>query len=260
MRINNWLVCALVVGAVLVAAGFGQNPAFGQTLPLIDGLVSAQATTRTAPSTTSSTDESTSTKPTGAESTSTKPDESTTQDETSAQTPTRRQLTHIRVLARDRHVERTRHWRPWSQPTPSQIHRIIEMEAARWGAPASRLRCRINGESGFRWYASNGQYQGLGQFGAETFSRGMQSIGSRRVGYDRTTTARRWQSRVRAYSDGSTRMERKWRKVDVTYTTHYRGVLPANPPRTHGYAQVRIMARAMVGLGNVNDSEWEVRC
>lgn len=247
MRINTWLVCALVVGVVLVTAGRGQNPALGQTPPREDHHRSeSKATVPTIPTTSVLTRATIAQPPTGVV---VPPD---------AQSP--RELVRARALARDRHVEKVRRWRPWSRPTPSQIHRIVAMEADRWNAPEGRLRCRIRGESGFRWYISNGRYQGLGQFGWDAFSRGMRSIGTRRVGFDRTRVVRRWQARRMYYSDGSSVLQERWRRVRVRYTTHYRGAIPADPPITHGYAQVRIMARAMVGLGSVSDSEWEVRC
>lgn len=151
-------------------------------------------------------------------------------------------------------------FKPWAEPSPAQIHKIIDVEAAKWGASASRLRCRINGESTFRWNASNGQYQGLGQFGANAFSRGVASIDTRKVRYVyKVSRPIIYDNQITLLSDGNF-VKRRVNKRRATYKYIRSGMLPKNPPRTHGWTQVRIMARAMVGLGNVNDSEWEVRC
>lgn len=149
---------------------------------------------------------------------------------------------------------------PWSKPTQAQVYKIIAIEASRWGAPAWRLACRIRGESQFRWWIVNSSdHGGLGQFASSTFYRGMSSIGTRVVKMtDRRTTTRPTYI-VRTWSDGHTTKEQSKRvRVKVLHT--YVGKIPRTPPRLHGWAQVRIMARAMVGKGNVNDGEWSVRC
>lgn len=159
-----------------------------------------------------------------------------------------------------RTIRKSSRFTPWAQPNRAQVDTIVATEAARWRAPSWRLHCRINGESGYRWWVINsGGYAGLGQFGKETFYRGMSSIGSRLVRLvDRRTTTRPT-ILVRHWSDGTITRERSKRiRVQVIHT--YKGKIPRWPARTHGWAQVRIMARAMVGLGRVNDSEWEVRC
>lgn len=163
-----------------------------------------------------------------------------------------------RVYRRRRVVSRAR-FVPDARPGYRRVKRIIAYEAALWGANRDRLDCRVRGESTYHWNAVNGQYQGLGQFAHETFYRGYRTIGTRRV---RTivTRVRRPRSVVKtAYSDGTVRRTRghRYRQVRVKVST---GWLPTYVERTHGWAQVRIMARAMVGLGGVNDSEWEVRC
>jgi hypothetical protein len=149
---------------------------------------------------------------------------------------------------------------PWAAPSPSQVGTIIQIEAARWGAPAWRLRCRIWGESRMRWGVVNsGGYAGLGQFASSTFYRGMSSIGSRKVKMVKVRWTTRPTSLVRTWSDGHRTRERSKRiRVKVVHT--YYGKIPRWPARTHGWAQVRIMARAMVGKGRVHDSEWQVRC
>jgi hypothetical protein len=49
-------------------------------------------------------------------------------------------------------------------------------------------------------------------------------------------------------------------KRRANYVYVLKGKIPRHPERTHGWAQVRLMARAIVGLGGVKDSKWEVRC
>lgn len=157
-----------------------------------------------------------------------------------------------------RRVVRSTAFTPLARPTVSQVQAIITMEAARVGASASHLRSRIACESGMRWYAANGQYAGLGQFAQETFTRGMRSIGSRLVQWTTRRVRHKHVTLIDTYSDGSVVKRKGWiRRQTVVH--HYRGVIPRNPVRTHGHAQVRIMAMAMVGRGAVNDSEWECR-
>lgn len=154
----------------------------------------------------------------------------------------------------------TDHFHPPAFPTPWYVMNVIApYEAAKWGAPLGRLRCRINGESGGSVNATNGQYQGVGQFAAETFSRGVATIGLRRVTMVRRHERLRAIRVIEFMSDGT--VQRRFdRKIRQLIEHRLVGKLPANPPRRHAWAQVRIMARAMVGLGGVNDGEWSVRC
>lgn len=147
---------------------------------------------------------------------------------------------------------------PLARPSVAQVERIITIEAARVGASASHLRSRIACESGMRWYARNGQYLGLGQFAHETFYRGMRSIGSRVVKWTTRRVRHKRLTLIDVYSDGSVVKRNGWTRRQ-TVVHHFRGVIPRHPERTHGHAQVRIMAEAMVGRGGVNNSEWECR-
>lgn len=151
-------------------------------------------------------------------------------------------------------------FRPPAFPAPSYVLGVIaKHEAARWGASYGRLRCRIFGESGGKWTSTNGQYAGIGQFAWSTYARGVRSIGSRRV----EVTTRRVRLRkvriVERLSDGTTR-RRFGRPVRQVVELRRVGVLPRDPAYRHAWVQARIMARALVGLGEVNDSEWSVRC
>lgn len=149
-------------------------------------------------------------------------------------------------------------FRPWARPSVPQVHRMIAVEAARWGAPKWRLSCRVRGESTYRWWKRNGQYAGLGQFALSTFNRGVRTM-PRGVRFEERSTALRRELVTRRYSDGSVR---RWRgrlhRVKVRRV--YVGKIPKRPDRLHGWAHVRIMAQAMVGRSAVGDGEWEVRC
>lgn len=136
---------------------------------------------------------------------------------------------------------------------------IAPYEASKWGVSTARLQCRIRGESGGSYRAHNGQYNGVGQFAFSTFQRGVNSIGLRGV----KVVKRRWRAKTvmakEILSDGTSRTRKGW-KVRQKIVHEFHGMIPRNPPYLHAWAQVRIMARAMAGLGAVNDSEWEVRC
>lgn len=149
---------------------------------------------------------------------------------------------------------------PPAYPSPGYVFSVIvPLEAARWGAPADRLACRIRGESGGSWKATNGQYEGIGQFATETFNRGVASIGSRRVTMVLKRTRLLRPTYIDHYSDGSKRKRKGAKRRQLVVHTKV-GKLPRYPAKRHAWVQARIMARAFVGLGNVRDSEWEVRC
>lgn len=145
---------------------------------------------------------------------------------------------------------------PWSQPTVSQVYKIIDIEAARWGVSAAGLHNRIRCESTYNWAASNGQYQGLGQFAPSTFARGVSTLGSRRVSYVKSRVRVQRVVRVRTFSDGRVARAKRWR-VHQRIIHRFVGRIPQSPNLTHGWAQVRIMAQAIAGRSAVNNSEWE---
>lgn len=169
------------------------------------------------------------------------------------------------VIATERHYPRRKlvlhsRFRVPDHPTAAYVLNVIApYEAAMWGAPLGRLKCRIAGESGGWWTATNGQYAGVGQFAWTTFTRGRDSMGRRSV----RLVERRWRAKsirlVDTMSDGTTRRRYGW-KVRQRVVHVYHGVIPRYPDHRHAWAQVRIMARAFQGLGAVRDSEWEVRC
>lgn len=145
---------------------------------------------------------------------------------------------------------------PWTQPTASQVHQIIAIEAAREGISTSGLTNRISCESGFDWRAVNGQYEGLGQFANETFYRGFGTIGSRLVHYVTTRTRVLRVMRVRIYSNGKVVRRPRWRVRQRVIHLHI-GHLSPHPVRTDGWAQVRIMSEAIAGHSAVRSSEWQ---
>jgi hypothetical protein len=162
---------------------------------------------------------------------------------------------------RPRRLERTvEHFVPWSEAAPSQIQTIINVEASRWGASAARLACRIHGESTDEWQASNGQYVGVGQFAPSTFTRGMSSIHSRSVRWVEDTYAWRWIQRVKYLGGFVKAHDYHYKRVRVKRVIVHLGMIPKDPPVTHTWAQIRIMAQAMVGISAVSDTEWQVRC
>lgn len=145
-------------------------------------------------------------------------------------------------------------------PSPGYVFNVIvPHEARRWGAPVGRLACRVRGESGGDYNVTNGQYLGIGQFARSTFDRGVSSMGVRRVRIVERRERPKKIQLVDYYSDGSSRKRWGWAiKQKVIHV--YRGRIPRNPGRAHAWAQVRIMAQAMVGRSAVSDGEWEVRC
>jgi hypothetical protein len=149
-------------------------------------------------------------------------------------------------------------FQPWSRPTPTQVRQIIAMEAARYGAPLAGLVRRISCESGMRWWAKNGQYLGLGQFATSTFYRGMSTIKSRVVRLVKRRERAKRVLRIDNLADGTVRASWRW-PIRQRVIHVYHGVIPRRPPVTHGWAQIRIMAQALVGRSAVHNSEWECR-
>ena len=161
---------------------------------------------------------------------------------TSRVTPPRRKVVHKR-------------FDPWAKPSPRRVRQIIRWEAKRWGISASSLARRVGCESGFRWYAGNGAYQGLLQFATGTFYRGMSSIKSRGVKIKRVSKRKVREVRVTRYSDGTTvRKKGAKRAQRVTYV--YKGRFPRRPSVTHAWAQLRIGAQAIAGRSAVSSGEW----
>ena len=145
--------------------------------------------------------------------------------------------------------------RLWAHPTPGQVREIIRNEARRWGVPAASLSRRVYCESRYHWWATNGQYQGVLQFSANAFYRGLRTIRSRQVKLVRTKSRRVHDARITQYSDGrkvTRRTTPRRQRVTVIYT----GRLPRNPGIGNAFAQIRIGAQALRGISAVHSSEW----
>jgi hypothetical protein len=148
-----------------------------------------------------------------------------------------------------------RNFRPWSHPTPGQVHEIIRSEARRWGVPAASLARRVECESQFHWWASNGQFQGVLQFAPGTFYRGLRTIGDRRVRIVREKVRRVHEARVTHYSDGR-EVRRRTTPRRQRLIVVYKGRLARTPSVSNAFAQIRIGAQAIRGISAVHSSEW----
>lgn len=159
-----------------------------------------------------------------------------------------------RIAPPARKVVRKR-FRPWARPSRARVRTIIRIEARRWRIAPGRLARRVGCESRFAWSAGNGQYRGLLQFAPSTFSRGMSSIGTRRVKLVRQRTRIVRGTLVKHWSDGRVTREpgaRRRQRVMWVYT----GTIPRRPAVTHGWAQLRIGAQSIAGRSAVSTGEW----
>jgi hypothetical protein len=154
-------------------------------------------------------------------------------------------------------VHRLVHFRPAAHPRSSYVFKVIvPYEAKRWGANVGTISRRIRCESGGNWWASNGAYNGVGQFSASTFWRGLSTIRSLRV---RLVTARmRWiHTRVYHYwSNGQVSRERGRVMHQRVIQTRVGRISRAY---SDAWTQTRIMSQAAAGISAVHDSEWECR-
>lgn len=154
-----------------------------------------------------------------------------------------------------RHKLVKRHFKPWSKPSPGQVRAIIRAEARRWHIDPNGLARRVGCESHYRWWAGNGQFQGVLQFSPGAFYRGLRTIRDRRVVLVRTHARTVHEARVVHYSDGHVaRKQGRRRHQTVTYVL--RGRLPRRPSMVNAWAQIRIGAQAIRGISAVHNSEW----
>lgn len=152
-------------------------------------------------------------------------------------------------------VHRHAHLALPARPTPAQVRRAINREAAMWGVPAVSLSRRVACESHYQWWASNGQYEGVLQFAPGTFYRGWRTIRTRKV-IEVDVRQRRMHSRVyRQWSDGRITRSRG-RIVRQTVVVTRRGTIPKFPAANNTDAQLRIGAQAIRGISAVHSSEW----
>ena len=164
-------------------------------------------------------------------------------------------VTGVESVRPDRHKVVRKKFTPAAKPGPREVRRIIDVEAHRWNISPSSLSRRVACESEYKWYADNGSYQGLLQFGSDAFHRGLSSIRSRKVKFTRERKRMVRAETVVRYSDGSVERKpgiKRWQRVE----TVYRGTLPRNPPLTHAWTQLRIGSQAIRGLSAVDSGEW----
>jgi hypothetical protein len=148
-----------------------------------------------------------------------------------------------------------RKFRPWAHPTPGQVREIINSEARRWGVSAAGLSRRVACESHYHWWATNGQYVGVLQMGANAFYRGLHTIRTYRVKVVRWKTRRVHDARVTHYSDGRVERRRttpRRQRVRIVLS----GRIPRRPSMANAFAQIRIGAQALRGISAVHSSEW----
>jgi hypothetical protein len=148
-----------------------------------------------------------------------------------------------------------RRFRPWSRPTPGQVREIIRNEARMWRVPAASLMRRVGCESQFHWWASNGQFQGVLQFGPDAFYRGLTTIRTHKIKIVRSKVRRVHEAQITHYSDGTTVRRRttpRRQRVVVVYAAR----LPRRPSIGNTFAQIRIGAQALRGISAVSSSEW----
>lgn len=155
-------------------------------------------------------------------------------------------------------IKKIKQFVPWPEPSVKRVKQIIEIEARKWKVDPARLRGRIYCESSFIWNQVTGSYYGLGQFHPSTWARAISNLGTRKARFtkERQRTVKIY--RYTTWSDGTVEKKIIGKKRQKVVTV-FKGLLPKNPNILHGYTQVRAVARAMAGLGNVSDSEWECR-
>jgi hypothetical protein len=148
-----------------------------------------------------------------------------------------------------------RRFRPWRHPTPRQVRMAIGAEARLWHIPAASLSRRVACESRYHWWASNGQFAGVLQFGPNAFYRGLRTIKHRRVRLVIRKKRRAHDMRVVHYSDGRVARKRGRPRRQVVVAI-YRGRLPRHPSLGDTWTQLRIGAQAIRGISAVHASEW----
>ena len=148
-----------------------------------------------------------------------------------------------------------RRFRLWAHPTSGQVRWIIGAEARRWGISAASLSRRVACESRYHWYATNGQYAGVLQFGANAFYRGMSTIRSHKVRLVQTKIRRVHDRRVVHMSDGR-KINRRTTPRRQQVRVILQGRIPRTPSVSNTFAQLRIGAQALRGISAVHSSEW----
>ena len=148
-----------------------------------------------------------------------------------------------------------RKFHPWRHPTPRQVRMAIRAEAHRWHIPAWALQARVQCESRYRWWATNGQFVGVLQMGPNAFHRGLHTIRTRNVRFVVRRARTVHDARIFHYSDGHVARKRgRPRRQQVVYI--YSGRLRRHPGIADPWTQLRIGAQAIRGISAVRSSEW----
>lgn len=149
-----------------------------------------------------------------------------------------------------KHKTIRKHFRPWAHPTAGQVRIILHEEQKRWGGP--HLGGRVACESGYRWWATNGQYRGLLQFGPIWGS--MWSGAPRGVRYVTTHKRKKPIRRHRHWSDGRWTHHTVRNRIQVIRVIRH-GRIPRSATPFHGWAAIRVGQRAVSGDGP--STGWE---
>lgn len=159
-------------------------------------------------------------------------------------------VVHSKTVRPKRHVRRVHHFQPESTPTATQVHKIEDLEQARWGGPT--LRNRVWCESGDRWYAANGQYHGLLQIGTWwSYVWPKTPRGVRLTSHDKRPAA---VYRVKVYDTGK-RVHKRVGSRSQRVTRVKKGKIAANASAYNGWAAIRVGQRAVSGDGP--SASWE---
>jgi hypothetical protein len=178
-----------------------------------------------------------------------------TADDKPAQPAATASVVRVDQVRAPRRVVVHRKLRPWRHPSPRQVQRAIRSEARRWHIPAGALSTRVACESHYHWWASNGQFVGVLQFGPNAFYRGLHTIRDHRIRLVVTRRRTVHDARVFHYSDGRVARKRgRPHRQTVMYV--YNGRLSRHPSITDTWTQLRIGAQAIRGISAVHSSEW----
>lgn len=171
------------------------------------------------------------------------------------QPPTQPTVVKLVVKRPPKLVHRRAHLHLPVRPSTAEVIHAINREAVMWGVPAASLSRRVACESRYHWWATNGQYVGVLQMGANAFYRGLSTIRTRKV-TEVAVRTRRMHSRVyRHWSSGRVTRSRG-RVVRQRVVLTKRTMLPRHPTMSNVDTQLRIGAQALRGISGVRSSEW----
>jgi len=136
-------------------------------------------------------------------------------------------------------------FQPWAEPTRQQIDLIMSHEQEIWGGIS--LYDRINCESRFDVYATNGQYRGLLQIGSWWESVYPYDT-PRQVSLKETRLVKKPVIKLTTFSDQHVEREIVRRK-NLKVIIIRKGALPVDADPYHAWAAIRVGQRAISGVG-----------